>query len=29
MSEKRSRGRKPSNKKYFGEEQEEAVKQFL
>lgn len=29
MSEKRSRGRKPSNKRYFGEEQEEAVKQFL
>ena len=29
MPEKKSRGRKPSNKKYFGEEQEEAVKQFL
>jgi len=29
MSEKRGRGRKPKNKRYFGEEQEEAVKQFL
>ena len=29
MSEKKTRGRKPKNKNYFGEEQENAVKEFL
>ena len=29
MSEKKTRGRKPKSKNYFGVEQEEAVKEFL
>ena len=29
MSEKKTRGRKPKTKPYFGQEQEEAVKEFL
>ena len=29
MSEKKTRGRKPKNKNYFGEEQEKAVRDFL